>query len=136
MPEPVHVTHLAGDQFQITIRGHQLRVDQPLDAGGHDAAPTPTELFVASLASCVAHYARRYCARHDINTDGLDVRATYQIGEHPTRVSQITVTLTPPHALPAERYEAFLAVASHCTVHNSLEQPPDTRIELASGHRP
>jgi putative redox protein len=39
--------------------------------GGGDVGPTPTELFVAGLASCVAFYARRYLRRHDIDAEGL-----------------------------------------------------------------
>jgi uncharacterized OsmC-like protein len=45
--------HLDGDRFAISIRDHMITVDQPVADGGQDTAPTPTELFVASLASCV-----------------------------------------------------------------------------------
>ena len=50
----VHVEHQGGDRFGIEVRGNTLTVDQPADAGGEDTAPTPTELLVASLASCNA----------------------------------------------------------------------------------
>ena len=50
----VVVVHEEGDRFALTIRGHRIVVDQPVEDGGGDAGPTPTELFVASLASCVA----------------------------------------------------------------------------------
>ena len=53
----VTVTHDVGDRFDIAIRGHVVHVDQPESDGGSDTGPTPTELFVASLASCVAFYA-------------------------------------------------------------------------------
>ncbi|MET8897007.1 OsmC family protein [Streptomyces albogriseolus] len=64
-PQPVdvhrlEVTHVEQDAYTVDVRGHRLRVDQPLDAGGTDTAPTPTELFAASLATCVAFYAGRY----------------------------------------------------------------------------
>jgi organic hydroperoxide reductase OsmC/OhrA len=54
MSNELFVRHLDGDRFAINIRGHQIHVDQPIDAGGEDTAPTPTELFIAGLASCVA----------------------------------------------------------------------------------
>jgi hypothetical protein len=50
-------TRLEGDRFAIDARGHTITVDQPADVGGADTAPTPTELFVASLAGCVGFYA-------------------------------------------------------------------------------
>ena len=56
----VDVGHLDGDAYEMLVRGHRITVDQPADAGGTDKAATPTELFVASLAACVAFYAGRH----------------------------------------------------------------------------
>lgn len=131
MTDSLTVQHLDGDRFASDIRGHTITVDQPLDAGGTDTAPTPTELFIAGLASCVAFYARRYLARHDIATEGLSVSADFDIGGKPTRVNRIRVVITPPHDLPMQRRDAFLAVASHCTVHNTLSNPAPVDILLS-----
>jgi putative redox protein len=126
----VTVRHLGGDRFAIEVRDHVVNVDQPVVDGGEDSAPTPTELFVASLASCVAHYARRYLARHDLPTEGLAVTASYELATRPSRVAEIRLELQLPDGVPEERRAALLAVASHCTVHNSLEAAPSVRLEL------
>jgi putative redox protein len=131
-PGQIEVRHLGEDRFTIEVRKHTISVDQPTEDGGTDTAPTPTELFVASLASCVAHYAHRYLARHGLDSDGLQVTATYEIALRPTRVGQVRVDIVPPSSLPSSRREPFLAVASHCTVHNSLAQPPSVHIDLMS----
>jgi uncharacterized OsmC-like protein len=127
----LRVDHLAGDRFAIAVRGHEVLVDQPLAAGGDDTAPTPTELFVASLASCVGFYARRYLARHDIDADGLAVEASYEMGSRPARVSEIEISVQAPPGLPATRREALLAVVSACTVHSSITTPPRIALALA-----
>jgi uncharacterized OsmC-like protein len=129
--EPLAVTHLDGDRFEIAVRGHTITVDQPVADGGTDTAPTPTELFIASLASCVAFYARRFLTRHNLPTDGLAVDATYSISPRPARVGEIGLVLRVPEGVPADRRDALLAVASHCTVHNSLEATPDVTITMA-----
>ena len=128
MSDELTVRYLDGDRFAIDVRGHALTVDQPVEAGGTDTAPTPTELFIAGLASCVAFYARRYLARHRLSAAGLAVAVDYDVGGRPNRVTRISVQITPPADLPPERHGAFLAVASHCTVHNSLTQPPEVEI--------
>ncbi len=127
---PLRVEHRGGDQFDINVRGHVVRVDQPVQGGGQDTAPTPTELFVASLASCVAFYARRYLARHDLPTQGLAVEATYDMGTRPARVSGIDLRLILPDGVPPERREPLLAVATHCSVHNTLTTAPQVSITL------
>jgi uncharacterized OsmC-like protein len=126
----VRVDHLSGDEFTIGVRGHRLTVDQPVDAGGRDTAPTPTELFVAGLASCVAFYARRYLTRHGLPTEGLAVDAVYEMGSRPARVSAVDVELHLPAGVPESRREPLLAVASHCTVHNTLTSDPDIVVRL------
>ncbi|MFK0113446.1 OsmC family protein [Streptomyces sp. NPDC091217] len=125
------VTHVEGDAYAVDIRGHRLLVDQPLEAGGKDTAPTPTELFAASLAGCVAFYAGRYLDRHGLHRTGLRVRAEFTMAaDRPARIGRVQVTVVPPPALSAQRHAALLAVASHCTVHNTLQDPPEINIEL------
>lgn len=130
MAEAIRVDHVDGDRFEITVRHHSLAVDQPVADGGGDSAPTPTELFVSSLASCVAFYVRRYLARHQMPTEGLSVSADYSLASRPARVGEVSIRIDLPGGVPEERRDALLAVASHCTVHNSLEQPPSVSIEL------
>ena len=125
------VRFVAGEAYEVAVRGHRLVVDQPADAGGQDSAPTPTELFVASLASCVAFYAGRFISRHGYSRDGLAVSVDYDMAsDRPARVGGIRLTVRVPAGLPPERWAALRAVVSHCTVHNSLANPPSVTIDL------
>src|SRR6266545_2491550 len=121
------VRYLNGDRFAIGVRDHTITVDQPLADGGEDTAPTPTELLVASLASCVA-----FQARHQLPTTDLTVTADYNLEPHPARVTDIRIDIQLPHAVPVERLDALLAVTRHCTVHNTLADPPTVTVTLAS----
>ena len=124
------VSYKTGDRFAAAVRGHVIEVDQPEADGGEDSAPTPVELLVASLATCVAHYARRYLKRHDLPTEGLAVDAEWEIVKGPARLGPVTLRLTVPEGVPVERHEPLLTMASHCTVHNTLEQAPEVSITL------
>ncbi|QNE74346.1 OsmC family peroxiredoxin [Streptomyces finlayi] len=126
------VTHVEGDVYAADIRGHRFQVDQPVEAGGTDSAPTPTELFAASLATCVAFYAGRFLRRHDLDQAGLRVRTEFTMAtDRPARVASMRVTIVPPPGLPEKRRAALFAVASACTIHNTLHQPPEISVELA-----
>jgi putative redox protein len=128
----LNVTHQAADRFQLQVRGHRVLCDQPLADGGTDQGPTPTELFVGSLAACVAFYARRFLARHDLDAAGLRVEAAFTMSaDRPARVATITLRLLLPQPLAPNRRKALLAVVDHCTVHNSLRTPPEVRVTLA-----
>ncbi|TQK51357.1 putative OsmC-like protein [Streptomyces sp. SLBN-118] len=127
----LEVIHVDGDTYNVDVREHRLQVDQPLEAGGTDTAPTPTELFAASLATCVAFYAGRYLHRHGLPRAGLRVRTEFTMAtDRPARVTALRLVVVPPPELPEERRAALLAVVSHCPVHNTLHQPPEIDIEL------
>ena len=132
-PGEAEVVPVAGDAYEIRIRGHALTVDQPLSDGGKDTAPTPVELFVASVASCAAHYAGRFLDRHGISRDGLSVRTEFRMADdRPARVAALSLTVLAP-ALPGERLAALRAVVSHCTVTNTLAQAPAVELEVRCG---
>jgi putative redox protein len=123
------VVALGGDRHRISVRGHEIVVDQPRDGGGEDSGPTPTDLFVASLASCVAHYARRGLGR---DGEGPTVRCGWAMsGAPPWRVSMITIDITLPPGTTDARRDAVRRAVAHCTVHNSLNVPPTVLIRAA-----
>lgn len=131
-PGQVEVSYLDGESYAVETRGHALLTDQPAASGGADAAMTPTELLVASLGACVAFYAGRYLERHGLNRSGLHVTAAFSTAtDRPARVGEVRLTIRVPGDMPASREAALLAVASHCTVHNTLRQAPGVAIELA-----
>ena len=127
----MEVRFRSGESYEIAAGDHVICVDQPADAGGHDDCATPTELFVAALAACVAFYAGRYLTRHGFNRDGLGVSVDFDMADgRPARVAVVRLTVRVPADLPAERMPGLQAVVSHCTVHNSLTTPPDVTIDV------
>ena len=128
----IEVRNAGGDRFGISVRDHGLIVDQPLEAGGSDAGPTPTELFVAGLASCVAFYAGRFLRRHGMTADELVVACDFTMSQDPpARVSAVELRLQLPKGFPESRRAALQRVVEHCTVHNSIRIAPDVTIDLA-----
>ncbi|GLY49829.1 OsmC family protein [Lentzea sp. NBRC 102530] len=121
------VRHVRDDEFVIRLRAHELHTDQP----DSDRAMSPVELFVASLATCVAHYANVYLRRHHLSAEGLHVCVEYQMAvDRPARVSRIKVTSHVAERLEPQQKAALQAVVNHCTVHNTLRHPPEVEIRV------
>jgi putative redox protein len=128
VPTVIRVRPEGGDRYSVEVGRHTLVVDQP-DTG--DAGPTPTDLFIASLAACTAHYAGRFFARHGVDADGFEVSCVFEMAEdRPARVRSIAIHLQLPDAFPDELRDRLRAVVEHCTVHNSIQTPPDILIAL------
>lgn len=129
----LRVTHEAGTRFRIGVRQHEFLVDQPHSAQGTDSAPTPTELFVASLASCTAYHGRTYLARRGL-PDRVDVTAGWQMGKAPDRVTSVSLVIDAP-GVPADRLAVFRRVVESCLVHNTVLNGCDVRLELGGDTR-
>jgi uncharacterized OsmC-like protein len=141
----VQVTPALNTCYRVAVGGHQLTIDQPATAGGDNRGPTPLQLLAASLVACTAHYAASYLDRHGLSREGLVVEGDFDMAaDKPPRLATMSVTITPPSGLSARRQAGLLAVASHCTVHNTLRQPPAVHIGMApprpdnraGGHHP
>lgn len=125
----VAATYDSGDRIRVETRGHSFLVDQPTDAGGTDAGPTPTEIFVAGLASCVVFYAQRFLRRNDVDPTGLEVDCDYELAtDRPARVSALHLRVTLPDGIPDRIRTALPKVIDHCTVHETLRNAPTVRI--------
>lgn len=98
--------------------GHQMRVDEPVTAGGTDSGPSPTRILGASLASCIAITVEMYAERKgwDVGKVEVDVEVSYD-GPVPTRFE---VGLKLPADLDEEQRRRLLVIATKCPVHKVL----------------
>jgi putative redox protein len=124
------VAYHGGTRYDIMCGSHRVVTDQPVEDGGHNAGMSPVELFVGSVASCVGYFVGRFCARHQISSDGLRVEAEWAMAEGPHRVGTIGIAIQLPHRLSAEQKERLLKVAHGCTVHQSIPGGPTVTIVL------
>jgi uncharacterized OsmC-like protein len=127
------VSYRSGSRFDITAGNHTIITDQAVEDGGADAGMSPVELFVGSVASCVAYFVGRLCARHGVPREGLTVEAEWEMAEQPHRVGQIILSIHLPHPVTPEHEERMLKVAHACTVHQSIAVPAKVEIEVGQG---
>jgi putative redox protein len=125
----IDVHHESGDRFRISVGGHDVIVDQP---GNGDAGPTPTELWVASLAACAGFWARRFLSRHGVADGELSVSCEFGWAADHSRVATIAMRIETARGVPEELRPALTRVLDHCTVHESLRIVPQISFEIAS----
>ena len=104
----------------MQVRDHQVTVDEPLDAGGHDVGPDPQELLAVSLASCTAITMEMYAARKGWDIGHVEVAVEYSPAERgcPTKFELL---MRLPDDLPDEQVERLRTIAAKCPVHRALD---------------
>ena len=104
-----------------------ILVDEPVDAGGEDTGPQPTEIFLASVASCFALAVAHVARKRSVDLPDLRVRAVGQY-DGPRFVNvRVEVATSAPRA----DVEPLLEKASSvCYVSNTLRAVDDVDVVL------
>jgi putative redox protein len=104
----------------VTVREHQLMIDESPQSGGNDAGPDPQELLAASLASCTAITVEMYAARKGWDIGHVEVDVNYSPAERgcPTKFDLV---LRLPDTLSDEQVQRLQVIAAKCPVHRTLD---------------
>ena len=107
--------------------GFRLTVDEPPSAGGTGQGPMPTDLLLASLASCYALALAWAARRRGVELPDLTVRATGTYAGQRFRSLAITVHTS----LPADVVTPLIEPARRaCYVSNTFAQAPELVVRL------
>ena len=129
MPE-VTVKHVGDMKFETQIGNHKLIIDVPPEMDGKDRGPTPPQLFVASLSSCIAIFATSYCNNAGINAEGLSVSLSFDKLKDPARLANFKAQIKIPNGDVGKREKAVINAASHCPIHETIHLPQEVEITL------
>lgn len=120
----IEVRFPGGVRVEAVSGGFSVLTDQPASAGGGGTAPSPFDLFLASVASCAGSYALRFCQERGLSTRGLRVAMETERDEPHQRVARIRITVDPPEDFPEKYRPALLRAVNHCAVKRHIEEPP------------
>ncbi|MEV0740226.1 OsmC family protein [Streptomyces sp. NPDC050549] len=130
-PGRIEVAHVSDHLFAALVRGHELTVDEPVEAGGDNDGPTAVELFVTSLASCAACDAVRFLRLLHLPYDQLRVEADFATAQDGApRLLSVRIRILLPAPLNPVLRETLCAVVGRCAVHNTLRVPPEVTVEF------
>jgi len=108
--------------------GVKIQTDLPPDSGGKGRAFSPTDLFAASLASCILTIMGGVARRDGRDISGAEIEIEKEMASNPRRVGRFLLKLTLPAGTTAQEREKYLACVKACPVHRSLH--PDIKVEL------
>ena len=104
--------------------GHVIKTDQPVHSGGQNSAPSPFELFLASIGTCAGIYVKSFCDNRKISTENIKIIQTAEFDEETGLPTNITLDIKLPADFPEKYKEAVISVAELCKVKKTVANPP------------
>jgi putative redox protein len=100
--------------------GHHWLADEPIESGGGNQGPSPTQLLLSSLGACTAMTVRIFAARKGWLLTGAEVQLEFNPEGSPAEGNDIRRTITLRGDLSPEQRERLLDVANKCPIHKVL----------------
>lgn len=109
-----------GQKVDAHFRGHIVQTDQPRD----DSAPTPFELFLASIGTCAGIFVLGFCQQRKLPTEGIRIIQRNHPNPATGLMDKIDLEIQVPPTFPAQYHAALIRAAELCKVKKTLENPP------------
>jgi putative redox protein len=116
---------------EVTTSGHSVFVDEPVDVGGTDTAPAPSEFLEVALASCTAITIRMYADRKGWAVKKISVDVSISKDDKLTRFDRKILL---QGELSEEQRARLLQIANSCPVHKVLSNPIEVNTSLIDLH--
>lgn len=126
----MRVVFAGGKRVDALYKGFTIRTDQPENVGGENSAPSPFDLFLASLGTCAGYYILTFCQRKSLPTDEVTLTLSAVRDEAAHRITRIEIHIALPSDFPMEYVDACIRAAEQCAVKSYLKDA--LRVEITA----
>lgn len=129
MEHRIHVTFPNDSQVSATVGNHLILAENPsvVDQPQH---PSPFELFLASVATCAASYAKTFCQARSIPTDTLNLEMLYDRSPEKPMIEKVELCLTVPDNFPEKYRKGIVKAIDLCMVKKHLVDTTEFEVTL------
>ena len=124
----MEITFGGGKKINASFHGFEIKTDQPASEGGAGSAPTPFDLFLASLGTCAGIFAIGFMQSRKLDTEGFKILLSFDWNEASHLVKKVTMKMQLPKNFPPQYKDAVLKAAELCAVKRHLQNPPTFEI--------
>jgi ribosomal protein S12 methylthiotransferase accessory factor len=133
MSSEMIVTLPGGKRVDTQIGKHVIRTDQPVESGGEDSAPSPFDLFLASIGTCAGIYVAGFCQKRGLPTEGIRIAQRNETHPETGALLRVELDVVVPAGFPEKYLEALVRVADQCKVKKTVEAQPVFTVRTVVG---
>jgi len=127
----MEISFPGGKKVNAQWHGFEIKTDQPAGGGGEGSAPTPFDLFLASLGTCAGIFALGFIQSRGLSAEGLKITGSFEQNPATHLLSKAAFHITLPKDFPAKYKDAVIKAAEQCLVKRTMDAPP--AVEITAG---
>lgn len=121
-----------GLKATINTANHVTYADEPVEDGGTDAGPSPTEMAMGALGACIAITMRLYADRKGWALEGVEIDLNFERfsgKDYPAHegddrfIHEIRKAITLHGPLSDEQRTRIIEIGGKCPVHRLMSTP-------------
>jgi len=120
----MEITFAGGKKVNASYKGHIHKTDQSVASGGENSAPSPYDLFLASIGTCAGIYVKSFCDQRNLPTDDIKLIQSLEINPESKLPSRISIEILLPADFPEKYKGALVNAAELCAVKRTIANPP------------
>ena len=120
----IRIDFPGGSRVDAHFGKFTVHTDQPPIA----SAPTPFDLFLASIGTCAGIYVLGFCQQRGLSTDGMHIVQRIHVDPVTRMIDEIGLDIIVPPRFPEKYRESLIRSAELCKVKKHLEKPPTFNI--------
>ena len=109
-----------GSRVDAHFGGFTVNTDQPPAS----SAPSPFEMFLASIGTCAGIYVLGFCQQRGLPTTDIRIVERVIQSQLTHMVEKIDLEIQVPATFPEKYRESLIRSAELCAVKKHLEKPP------------
>jgi ribosomal protein S12 methylthiotransferase accessory factor len=113
------------------VGGHQVHTDQPTSNGGENSAPSPFDVFLASLGTCAGIFVQGFCATRGIDTRDIRIHEWPHYDAQGT-LKSVELAIDLPADFPVRYRESLLRVVEQCSVKRAIAAKPEFVVRIGA----
>jgi len=125
------VTFPGKKKVAASFKGFTIATDQPVTNGGDGTAPSPFDLFLASIGTCSGIYVLDFCTNRGISLENVRIVQTMERDPETHMIMTVALRIELPKDFPDKYKDSLIRAVDLCTVKKHIMNPPKFTIETA-----
>lgn len=127
----MEITFDGGKVITAHINGFEIKTDQPVEGGGGNTAPSPFEMFMASIGTCAGIYVKSFCDNRNIPAAKIKIIQSAEYDKETGLPTNIDLDIQLPADFPEKYISSVINVAELCKVKKTIMSQPKFKISTS-----